>query len=114
MFADYGVADDDTIFAIPEAENPEQTRPRWLRLSEDQEHCERLTNTYRSGSGRREYMRLRDLAMMRTECSPRKFRRFVRVRSSGLSVSEAESGDLLTVIPESPSEISTSPLPLPW
>jgi hypothetical protein len=113
-FADYGVGDQDTILAVPVVENAEQTRPRWLRLSEDQEHCERLTNMCRAVGGRREYTRLRDVALLKTECCPRQFRKLARVRSVGLSVPDPTPREQVTVIPEPPSEISTSPLPQTW
>jgi hypothetical protein len=113
-FADYGMCDHDSIVAIPARDASHQIHPKWLRMSQNEDYCEQVERACQAVGGRREYMRMRDLALLKTECYPRQFRKLVRARCAGPSLFEPESPDSLTVVPDSPSEISTEPLPFVW
>lgn len=112
-FSSYGIANSETIVAVPESEDATDTANRrngWLRLSWDNEDLETRIGGLTNQGTRSEAFRLRDMAVMKSEMGGGRSRRGVQSLLRPQQIISRRSAP--TVFPTVPSEPCTDPLPL--
>jgi hypothetical protein len=110
---DYGMSDGSLVVAVPMAATQAGTTHTWLSLTRSDDHLSRMADLCANSQVRAEYARLRDLSMRKMEWRPRKFRRFLEHHRRPIGLGQLAQMEL-TIIPDSPIEMSTAPLPAPW
>jgi hypothetical protein len=111
---DYAISDGSLIVAIPGPDQRSDAAQTWVRLTRTDNQVAQLAALCAQRNVREEYGRLRDLAIKKMEWKPRKYRRFARRDQSQTEFASSRQTTESTVIPESPDEMSTEPLPAPW
>jgi hypothetical protein len=114
-FSAYGVQESQTIVAIPQPP-PESLLPSrfdyWKRITRDGDHFADFVQRLMSTSSRRESLRMRDVAIMRAESNPRRFKRMSQRFSDKLDA--LGSTQIPSVIGEPVVDLPTDPLPVLW
>jgi hypothetical protein len=103
------IADKDSIVMLCGVQN----RARWVKLTADDDGFQDMVQSAASAEGRSEFLRIRDIHLMRIESSPRRYRRFIR----GQLAENRDAVDIFaphTVVPEPAAELCSEPLPQLW
>lgn len=108
------IKENDIIFAIPHNDNYAN---RFIGMSNDGVSADKIRAQFSSSDIKMENTRLSDIFLMKKECKPKSYRRFLRRKISDLAKDcdmNASENKFPTIVPQKLDSVSVDPLPPFW